>query len=309
MNLSIYRVLPISGNLFYLLLLKKSEQKIDKKYKNFSLSLLIILTICMLALVGFILYEWLIHLYHLDNYIKNTSTIRISIASLIFGISTLCFVFHILLFKYKLELVCNFLIQSTTNFDFKIANQTNMQINLLIKGDKQLLTINILRITNLISAICVEMFMFISTLSWKRMLIFYHDIHMTSIVMLFNIGKYILFDIVLYYLLIVIPFKINVTSKDNFDRDWYTSWNLFRWYLTLYVNIISIFLTIWFDCLNIKGNAWGAIAFFVLPPICLGISYIFKCIFYGIWLEKKTNLTNGKIVLYSIVPFMLAPVY
>ncbi len=30
-----------------------------------------------------------------------------------------------------------------------------MQINLLIKGDKQLLTINILRITNLISAICV----------------------------------------------------------------------------------------------------------------------------------------------------------
>ena len=39
MNLSIYRVLPISGNLFYLLLLKKSEQKIDKKYKNFSLNL------------------------------------------------------------------------------------------------------------------------------------------------------------------------------------------------------------------------------------------------------------------------------
>ena len=70
MNLSIYRVLPISGNLFYLLLLKKSEQKIDKKYKNFSLNLLIISTICMLALVGFILYEWLIHLYHLDNYIK-----------------------------------------------------------------------------------------------------------------------------------------------------------------------------------------------------------------------------------------------
>ena len=37
--------------------LKKSEQKIDKKYKNFSLNLLIISTICMLALVGFILYE------------------------------------------------------------------------------------------------------------------------------------------------------------------------------------------------------------------------------------------------------------
>ena len=37
--------------------------------------------------------------------------------------------------------------------------------------------------------------------------------------MLFNIGKYILFDIVLYYLLIVIPFKINVRPKDNFDRD------------------------------------------------------------------------------------------
>lgn len=184
-----------------------------------------------------------------------------------------------------------------------------MQINLLIKGDKQLLTINILRITNLISAICVEMFMFVSTLSWKQMLIFYHDIHMTSIVMLFNIGKYILFDIVLYYLLIVIPFKINVRPKDNFNRDWSTGWSLFRWYLTLYVNVISIFLTIWFDCLNIKSDAWGAIAFFVLPPICLGISYIFKCIFYGIWLEKKTNLTNGKIVLYSIVPFMLAPVY
>lgn len=74
-----------------------------------------------------------------------------------------------------------------------------MQINLLIKGDKQLLTINILRITNLISAICVEMFMFVSTLSWKQMLIFYHDIHMTSIVMLFNIEKYILFGLVLYY--------------------------------------------------------------------------------------------------------------
>ena len=129
-----------------------------------------------------------------------------------------------------------------------------------------------MRITNLISAICVEMFMFISALSWKQMLSFYHDIHTTSIVMLFNIGKYILFDIVLYYLLVAIPFKINATSKDNFNRDWYTGWNLFRWYLTLYVNVISIFLTIWFDCFNIKNDLWETIAFFILPSICLGIS-------------------------------------
>lgn len=34
MNLSIYRVLPISGNLFYLLLLKKSEQKSIRNIKT-----------------------------------------------------------------------------------------------------------------------------------------------------------------------------------------------------------------------------------------------------------------------------------